>query len=75
MGKVAALRGAQLWLKELTAREALDQVKSKEDVLEYSERIGREDLSRMRRRISLEDADAKPFAHPYFWAGFQAFGV
>jgi CHAT domain-containing protein len=75
MGKVAALRGAQLWLKELTAREALDQVKSKEDVLEYGERIGREDLSRMRRRISLEDADAKPFAHPYFWAGFQAFGV
>jgi hypothetical protein len=50
-------------------------VKSEGDVSEYSERIGREDLSQVGRRISLEDPDARRFAHTYFWAGFQAFEV
>jgi len=75
MTKAAALRSAQLWLKDLTAGEALKLLKAKEAVLEYSERMAREDISPVRRAISLEDRDSKPFSHPYFWAGYQSFGV
>ena len=73
--KAAALRNAQLWLKHLSAGEALRLLKAKEEVLEYSERMAREDISPVRRAISLEDHDSKPFSHPYFWAGYQSFGV
>ncbi|MEO0077832.1 MAG: CHAT domain-containing protein [candidate division WOR-3 bacterium] len=75
MTKAAALRSAQLWLKELTAGEALKILKAKEEVLEYSERMAREDISPVRRAVSLEDPGSRPFAHPYFWAGYQLFGV
>jgi len=75
MTKAAALRNAQHWLKDLTAGEALKLLKAKEEVLEYSERMAREDISPVRRAVSLHDPASKPFSHPYFWAGYQLFGV
>jgi len=75
MTKAAALRQAQLWLKDLTAGEALKLLKAKEEVLEYSERMAREDIAPVRRAVSLHDPNSKPFSHPYFWAGYQLFGV
>jgi len=62
--KAAALRNAQLWLKDLAAGEVLKLLKAKEEVLEYSERRAREDISPVRRAVSLHDAAAKPFSTP-----------
>jgi len=73
--KSSALRNAQLWLMNLTAGEALRLLRAKEETLQFSERIAREDVTPLRRAISLEDPDARPFSHPYSWAGYQLFGV
>lgn len=75
MTKAAALRNAQLWLKELTAGEALKLIKEMEEGSEVSELTAGRDISSTRRAISLYDSDSKLFAHPCYWAGYQLFGV
>lgn len=75
LNKTEALRKAQLWLKELTAEEALKILKEKELELEYSIKMAAEDLMPLRIAITKEDPQSKPFAHPYYWAGFQLFGA
>jgi CHAT domain-containing protein/tetratricopeptide (TPR) repeat protein len=73
--KTAALRSAQLWLRGLTAREATAILKEKELALVDQVRMARQDILPLKRLISLADPDSRPFAHPYYWAGFQAFGA
>lgn len=75
MSKAAALRDAQLWLKGLTAGEALGLVKAMEEASAVSEGSTRLDISPVRRAISLYDPDSKPFSDPCYWAGYQLFGV
>ena len=72
--KSVALREAQLWLRDLRAGEALKLVKAKEAELR-GERMAWVDIAPMRRSLELQDADERPFAHPYWWAGFQCVGV
>jgi len=72
--KPDALRDAQIWLRDLTAQEALALVKSKEDEL-LRERMAWADMAPLRRALELTDPNDRPFAHPYHWAAFQCVGV
>jgi tetratricopeptide (TPR) repeat protein len=73
--KSEALRKAQLWLKELTAEDALIILKDKELELESSVKMAVKDISPLKVAISSKDPKSKPFSHPYYWAGFQAIGA
>ncbi len=72
--KGAALREAQLWLRDLTAGEALALVRQKEAELR-EERLAWVDIAPMRRVLESQNPTERPFAHPYHWAGFQCVGV
>ena len=72
--KPDALRDAQIWLRDLTAQEALALVQSKEDEL-LRERMAWADVAPLRRALELTDPNDRPFAHPYHWAAFQCVGV
>jgi len=72
--KPEALRDAQIWLRDLTAHEALTLVRKKEAELS-GERMARADVVPLRRALELSDPNDRPFAHPYHWAGFQCVGV
>ncbi|RMH87473.1 MAG: CHAT domain-containing protein [Calditrichaeota bacterium] len=71
--KASALREAQLWLRDLTAGEALALVQEKE--AELQERMAWEDIPPFRRELQLHEENERPFAHPYWWAAFQCVGV
>jgi CHAT domain-containing protein len=73
--KAQALRNAQLWLKDLTAREALEIIRGHSKELERACRMLPERLTLLSTEISAEHPDSQPFSHPYYWAGFQLFGV
>jgi CHAT domain-containing protein/tetratricopeptide (TPR) repeat protein len=73
--KSKALRKAQLWLKDLTAGEVSEILQKKEIELEYNVKMAAGDLMPLRIAIKSEDPQSKPFAHPYYWAGFQLFGA
>ena len=73
--KAQALRNAQLWLKDLTAREASEIIKGKSGELEHASKAFPERLAILLSDISAEPSDSCPFSHPYYWAGFQLFGV
>jgi CHAT domain-containing protein len=64
-----ALKQAQIWLRDVTV-EGL-QVWS-EPILAILDPFSQEDL---RCRLSKMDLRSKPFASPYYWAGFCAIGV
>jgi CHAT domain-containing protein len=72
--KPEALRDAQIWLRDLTAREALTLVRRKEAELS-GERMAWADVAPLRRALEWSDPNDCPFAHPYHWAGFQCVGV
>jgi CHAT domain-containing protein len=72
--KPEALRDAQIWLRDLTAHEALTLVRKKEAELS-GERMAWADVVPLRRALELSDPNDRPFAHPYHWAGFQCVGV
>jgi CHAT domain-containing protein len=62
--KSEALRKAQLWLKELTAEDALKLLKDKELELESSVKMAVKDISPLKIAISSKDPKSKPFSHP-----------
>ncbi|AFY84538.1 tetratricopeptide repeat protein [Oscillatoria acuminata] len=64
-----ALKQAQIWLRDVTV-EGL-QVWS-EPILATLDPFSQEEL---RSRLSKMDLRSKPFASPYYWAGFCAIGV
>ncbi|GAB4304176.1 MAG: hypothetical protein Fur0025_45800 [Oscillatoriaceae cyanobacterium] len=61
-----ALKHAQIWLRDATA-EALQQWSSQLNL--------RPTYRQQLRRFSTMEATAKPFASPYYWAGFCAIGA
>ena len=76
LSKSAALRKAQCWLKSLTARELSVTFREKELALCHATRLAREDISPLRREMTnLRDPQSHPYDHPYYWAGFQVFGI
>ena len=54
-----ALTDAQRWLRGATNRQIADKLYGREDALHA-----------VALRLMLAPADARPFAHPYYWAGF-----
>jgi CHAT domain-containing protein len=82
--KVAALREAQLWLRDLTAAQAQEILEAqaaaagqptREVALTEMTRMALAQLLPVQRRFALMDDTERPFAHPYFWAAFQCVGV
>jgi CHAT domain-containing protein/tetratricopeptide (TPR) repeat protein len=80
--KAAALREAQLWLRDLTAAEVrtiLEAQRAEQPtqavVLTEMARLALAQLLPVQRRFALMDDTERPFAHPYFWAAFQCVGV
>jgi CHAT domain-containing protein len=80
VGKAAALRKAQLWLRELTAGEVAQILKAHaaippaQAVVEMA-RMAAAQLLPVQREYALMDASERPFAHPYYWSAFQCVGV
>lgn len=75
MGKAAALKKAQLWLRDLKKQDAMRLLKAKKNSIETS------DPNAESLRIALnnawfrvKDSEAYPFRHPYWWAAFQCMG-
>ena len=60
-----ALRQAQLWLRDA----------NKSELLKYSEELSVKQLEKISKRLLFEDKEARPFAHPYYWAGFIFHGT
>jgi CHAT domain-containing protein len=84
VGKAAALREAQLWLRDLTAAQAQEILEAqaaaagqptREVALTEMARLALAQLLPVQRRFALMDDTERPFAHPYFWAAFQCVGV
>jgi CHAT domain-containing protein len=73
MGKAAALREAKQWLRNLTAKEALERLGTITQGVVRGERPAREE---MRPVPQPKDAapDHKPYAHPRYWAAFILIG-
>jgi hypothetical protein len=67
-----ALRGAQLWLRDATAKK-LKLADTYEQLYRASGRRDRDAFQWMRYYGA--NPDVKPFAHPYYWAGFVFSGV
>jgi CHAT domain-containing protein len=64
MGTAAALRGAQRWLRTLTVSQVRDLLEAKEQSTANDARLS-----------YLADDTEAPFANPYYWAAFFAFGA
>jgi CHAT domain-containing protein len=61
-----ALKQAQIWLRDATA----------EMLYQWSSQLNlRSSYRQQFRRFSTMEATAKPFASPYYWAGFCAIGA
>jgi CHAT domain-containing protein/tetratricopeptide (TPR) repeat protein len=80
VGKAAALREAQLWLRDLTAAEvrailATQAAGQPTQALAEVARMALAQLLPEQRRFAVMDAAERPFAHPYYWAAFQCVGV
>jgi CHAT domain-containing protein len=73
--KSDALRAAQLWLRDATARGLSELLTQKEMEL-GRERMAWTDIAPLRRELQFtRSPDERPFAHPYYWAGLQCVGA
>jgi CHAT domain-containing protein len=71
--KASALREAQIWLRDLSAEEALALLEAKQRELMTSPRMAA--VNARKALFQIRDRGAKPFAHPYWWAAFQCIGA
>jgi len=69
-GIAAALRQAQLWLKDLNRDEAAKQVELSVETL--VPRLSQTIVESY--RTQLLQLGERPFAHPHYWAAFEVFG-
>jgi CHAT domain-containing protein/tetratricopeptide (TPR) repeat protein len=82
VGKAAALREAQLWLRDLTAAE-VRAILAAQAAGQPTQAVALAEVARMalaqllpeQRRFAVMDAAERPFAHPYYWSAFQCVGV
>jgi CHAT domain-containing protein/predicted LPLAT superfamily acyltransferase len=70
----AALRQAQRWLRDLTADDLRQRFAAEREAL-LTTRMPGEVVSTQYRRFAALDPDARPFAHPFYWAAFTFSGV
>ncbi len=76
----AALRRAQLWLRDVTAGELLALFDQQRALREHERQVAERGFSeteaaRDTARFMLEDPEARPFASPYYWAPFLFLGA
>ncbi len=76
----AALRRAQLWLRQVEVGELLSFFEGRGELLgrpltRDPEHWTDDLLDRAITRFLLEDPRARPYAHPFFWAGFVFVGA
>lgn len=71
----AALRQAQLWLRDVTARELRERFSEGRQVLAGSTRMPAEVVNRQFCHFALMRAEERPFAHPYYWASVTFSGA
>jgi CHAT domain-containing protein len=69
-----ALREAQLWLRDVTARELRERFTEERLKLIGVRMAPDAVLHGYERFVAMED-DARPFAHPYYWAAFTFAGA
>lgn len=86
MGKAAALRDAQQYVRDISKKEVESLLKELAEDTErqislQQERSIRESLEKRRNRLLYESGkyadkpdDYKPFAHPYYWGAFVCNG-
>ena len=67
----AALRRAQLWLRDATRQELRAFVAG----LRSAQRLGAEDEALLKSSLADGAPADHPFRHPYYWAAFQFFGA
>ena len=70
-----ALRQAQLWLRDVPARELVDYFSAEREKLRVGERMPAEVIRQEFRRFAKIDPEACPFSHPYYWAAFTFSGA
>ena len=68
-----ALRTAQRWLKDVTAKELKDYMKSFR--LQYLTESTSTAINEVYKRLMFEEDDSQPYMHPYYWAGYTFHGV
>ena len=69
-----ALRLAQSWLRDVTAGQ-LEAYFNSQEILTQADRWPVQLAAAGSVRFSLEDADSRPFASPYYWAPFVLAGA
>jgi CHAT domain-containing protein/tetratricopeptide (TPR) repeat protein len=78
LAPAAALRKAQLWLRDVTNAELSElfaRYKLTATDRPTSTRMAYEMASKKFREHTLRDPDERPYAHPYYWAPFVFYGV
>ncbi len=74
MGKAAALREAQLWVRDMEAGDVREHL---EKVIQDTQKIEKHipfKMRRMRKKFQNMPDHAKPFEHPYYWGAFTCTG-
>lgn len=71
----AALRQAQIWLREVTAGELAQRFADEEDALLSTTRMSIQTASDYFTRFTKLKPKERPFAHPYYWAPFTFSGA
>lgn len=74
MGKAAALREAQLWVRDMEAGDVRAHL---EKVIQDTQKMEKHvplKMRRMRKKFQNMPDDAKPFEHPYYWGAFTCTG-
>jgi CHAT domain-containing protein len=72
----AALRRAQLWLRDVTAAEVLDRLSAIRKAIALQPTGAPSSvISAQLRHFATLDPDARPFDHPFYWAAFHLIGV
>jgi CHAT domain-containing protein len=73
VAKVAALREAQLWLRDLPLSGAEAMSKTKIEELRVGSRMAASNA--VDAIFALRQRGEKPFVHPIYWAAFQCVGA
>ena len=67
-----ALQQAQYWLRDATAQTLMDFCNQVTDSLPADKQLKYQLLA---DRYESQESDSKPYAHPYYWAGFVFSGA
>ncbi len=74
MTKVAALKEAKEWLRNLSVAEAADRLANLTDGVARADRPRRKDVVDLSAQKEKSNDPVKPFGHPKYWAAFILIG-